>query len=440
MIKILILTGIEALNLLLSIYLAYELTEEREEGRRGAQRAFLLAVCAGAAALNILNLRLLYFNNFVWVQTDLLLMLLFKFSPGRHNFIRGGMAILVKHLTIYVDYVIGFLLTGDGNKCYSMSAVLHSERLEVLLFFFAARVVLFVSAAILLSRINGRFSDSLQNRRLLVSLDIISYIGICLIQYLFLWGINQVLIDSSYVALLLAVVHCIVFFIYVSATNRREREERIHTKNKLMESNYQKLYEEQKRLEQTAHDFKNHINVMMRYLEDGKYERAIDYGRRLKAPLEVISQRSWSGNEILDTILNIKLLEAGKKGIQVHTEIENMKNLPLSDYDLCAILSNLLDNAIEACEYVDAGKREISVSIKSMGCLFIMKIVNSMERKPIIRNDKFHTIKSDKDIHGIGLESVEASIKKYQGTLLLEHTENQFSVVVSVTEGSSPTE
>ena len=219
--------------------------------------------------------------------------------------------------------------------------------------------------------------------------------------------------------------------------NRREKEEKIYTKNKLMELNYQKLYEEQKRLEQTAHDFKNHINLMMRYLEEEKYEKAIEYGRKLENPLEVISQRSWSDNKILDTILNIKLLEARKKEIQIHTEIDNMVNLPLSDYDLCAILSNLLDNAIEACEYVEPKKREISVSIKSIGHLFIMKIVNSMEKKPIIRNDKFHTTKSDKDVHGIGLESVEASISKYQGTLLLEHTEDQFSAVVSVTGKSN---
>lgn len=436
MIKILILTGIEALSLIFCIYLAYELPEEKAEEHGGLQKAFLTAACVGMIALNTLNLRRLYYNSFVWIQTDLFLMLLFKCSPGRHNFIRGGIAILIKHLNIYMDYAVGFLLMGSGNERYPMRTVLHSERPEIMVIFLAARAVLLTMTYALLPKIKGRLSDSRQNRRLLVALDILSYIGLCLIQYLFLGEINQVQINSSYVALLLGVIHFIVFFIYVSATNRREREETIYTKNKLMEQNYQKLYEEQKRLEQTAHDFKNHINLMMRYLEDGKYEEAIRYGRKLETPLEVISQRSWSGNKMLDTILNIKLLEAREKEIQVHTEIDSMADLPLSDYDLCAILSNLLDNAVEACDYVDIGKREISVSIKSIGHLFIMKIVNSMEKKPVIRNDRFYTIKSDKDAHGIDLESVEASIRKYQGTLLLEHTEDQFSAVVSVTERS----
>ncbi len=437
MLKTLILIGNEAFGLLLCICLAYGMPEEKIEERTGIQKIFLLLVSTGVIALNVWNLRYLYYNSFVWIQTDLFLMFLFRYSPGRHNFIRGGIAILIKHLTIYVDYVIGFLLVGGGRVRYPMRTVLYSEKLEIIIIFLAVRAVLLIIVLAALSKIGGRFSDSRRNRVLLVTLDIISYIGVCLIQYLFLGEINHVQINSYYVALMLGVIHCIVFFIYVSAVNRREKEEKIYTKNKLMELNYQKLYEEQKRLEQTAHDFKNHINLMMRYLEEEKYEKAIEYGRKLENPLEVISQRSWSDNKILDTILNIKLLEARKKEIQIHTEIDNMVNLPLSDYDLCAILSNLLDNAIEACEYVEPKKREISVSIKSIGHLFIMKIVNSMEKKPIIRNDKFHTTKSDKDVHGIGLESVEASISKYQGTLLLEHTEDQFSAVVSVTGKSN---
>ena len=124
MIKILILTGIEALSLIFCIYLAYELPEEKAEEHGGLQKAFLTAACVGMIALNTLNLRRLYYNSFVWIQTDLFLMLLFKCSPGRHNFIRGGIAILIKHLNIYMDYAVGFLLMGSGNERYPMRTVL----------------------------------------------------------------------------------------------------------------------------------------------------------------------------------------------------------------------------------------------------------------------------------------------------------------------------
>lgn len=432
MIKILLLIGIEALNLFLCIYLAYGLPGEKEEGLTGKQKVLLLLACAAVIALNVVNLRYLYFNNLMWIQTDLFLLMLFKCIKGRHHFIRGGIAILVKHLTIYMDYAIGFLLIGSGNERYSMRAVLYNERLDVTCIFLSARVILLIAAIILLSQIEYRFTDFRQTRMVLMCVDIIGYIGVLLFQQLFLREINQIYVNSFYVTLVMGIILCIAFFAYNSIISRREREQLIYTTSKLMERNYQKLYDEQKRLEHTAHDFKNHINLLIKYLEEEKYQAAIDYGKKLTSPLEVVSRRSWSGNKILDTILNTKLSEAEQKRIQVHMEIDNMTKLPLTDYDLCVVLSNLFDNAIEACEYVEKQRKEISVSIKSTGYLFIIKIVNSMEKKPIKRNHQYYTTKSDKDVHGIGLESVRASIEKYQGTLLLKHTENEFTAVVSI--------
>ena len=60
-----------------------------------------------------------------------------------------------------------------------------------------------------------------------------------------------------------------------------------------------------------------------------------------------------------------------------------------------------------------------------------------MERKPIKKKQKYQTTKKDKEVHGIGLESVKSSLEKYQGTLLLEDTENQFTAVASVVEQNS---
>lgn len=436
MIKIIMLFVIEALSLFLCIYLAYELPGEKEEELTVRKKVLLLLICAGAAFCNAVNLRQLYYNNFVWIQTDLFLILLFKCSKRRHHFMRGGFAILVKHLTIYMDYAIGFLFVSGGIPDYTMETVLYGKRPEITSAFLFARIMLFVAVTSAIPQIKERISDLRQTRRVLLIVDVISYTGVILLQQLFLREIHQVTVNSFYVTLALGIVLCIVFFIYDSAISRREREQLINATSKLLEDNYRKLYSEQKRLEHTAHDFKNHINLLIKYLEEEKYTEAIDYGRKIASPLEVISQRCWSGNKIMDTILNTKLLEAEQKKIQVCMEIDNMTKLPLTEYDLCVVLSNLFDNAIESCEYVEQEKREISVSIKSVGALFIIKFVNSMGRKPVKKNHRYHTIKRDKDTHGIGLESVEASIGKYQGTLLLEHTESQFFAVVSIMEQS----
>lgn len=431
MAKIILLIGIEALNWFLCMYLAYILLKEKEEEPDLKQKFIWTLEWGGVTLFNSMNLLILYYNNGVWIQMDLLLMLVFKFRKGRHNFMRCEIAILVKHLTIYMDYAIGFLLIDMNSKGYSMKTVLYSEKIEIVIVFFAARILLLIAITILRPRIKGRFSDLRQTRRVLFIIDVISYMGVLLFQGLFIREIQHLYVNIFYVTLITGTILCIAVYMYDSMISRRERERLVDITNKLVEDNYQRLYNEQKRLEHTAHDFKNHIFLLTKYLEDGKFDEAIEYGRKLTNPLEVLVQRSWSGNKILDTILNTKLLEAERKNIQVHMEIDHMLELPLADYDLCVIVSNLFDNAIEACEHVKKGEKNIFVSIKSTDVLYVIKIVNSMEIKPVKKNHKYYTIKGDQEIHGIGLESVQASVEKYQGTLLLEHTENQFSALAS---------
>lgn len=434
MVKKILFVGIEALNWLLCMYLAYILLREKEEEPDLKQKVIRILEWAGVVTLNAINLPILYYNNAVWIQTDLLLMLVFKIRKGGHNFMRCGIAILVKHLTIYMDYAIGFLLIGIKSNSYSTESVQYSEKIEIVVAFFVVRIILFIAIIILRPQVEGRFSDLRQTRRVLFIVDIISYMGVLLFQGLFIREIQHLYVNVFYVALAMGTILCIVFYMYDSMISRRERERIIDTANKLMEDNYQRLYSEQKRLEHTAHDFKNHIFLLTKYLEHGKFDEAIEYGKKLTNPLEVLVQRSWSGNKILDTILNTKLLEAERKNIQVHMEIDNMLELPLADYDLCVIVSNLFDNAIEACEHVKRDEKDIFVSIKSTDVFYVIKIVNSMEIKPVKKNHKYYTIKEDQEIHGIGLESVRTSVEKYQGTLLLDYTENQFSAVVSIME------
>ena len=333
MVKKILFVGIEALNWLLCMYLAYILLREKEEEPDLKQKVIRILEWAGVVTLNAINLPILYYNNAVWIQTDLLLMLVFKIRKGRHNFMRCGIAILVKHLTIYMDYAIGFLFIAIGNHYYK--SVLYGEKIEVISTFFTARIILFIVINMLLPKIKGRFSDLRQTRRALVIVDMVSYMGVLLLQQLFTRNIQHLYVNGFYVTLAMGSILCIAFYSYDSMISRRERERIIDTANKLVEDNYQRLYNEQRRLEHTAHDFKNHIFLLTKYLEDGKYDEAIEYGKKLTNPLKVLVQRSWSGNKILDTILNTKLLEAERKNIQVHMEIDNMLQDKLSKLQKC---------------------------------------------------------------------------------------------------------
>lgn len=159
MVKIILLTGIEALNLYLCIYLAYNLIAERADSRTVKQKVLLILICGIISFFNALNLQTLYYNNGVWITTDLFLMLLFKYRKERHNLMRGCIAILTKHLIIYIDYAMGFLLMNNDKVNYSMRTVLYSKNLKISGIFLAVRIILLIAVIILTSQIKRKFSD-----------------------------------------------------------------------------------------------------------------------------------------------------------------------------------------------------------------------------------------------------------------------------------------
>lgn len=126
--KLILFIGIEVLNGVLCVYLAYVLLKEKEEMLTLRQKALQLFEWMLIVVLNAVNLPILYYNNVVWIQTDLFFLLFFKFRQGRHNLIRAGIAILVRHLIIYMDYAIGFLLVGSKDISFSMETVLYSKK------------------------------------------------------------------------------------------------------------------------------------------------------------------------------------------------------------------------------------------------------------------------------------------------------------------------
>ena len=97
------------------------------------------------------------------------------------------------------------------------------------------------------------------------------------------------------------------------------------------------------------HDYRNHIQVMKVYLEEGETEKLGKYLEDLQLDLNSVDTVVKTGNTMIDAILNSKLSLAYKRDIDVSVKAVVPKNLGIPDIDLCVIIGNLLDNAMEAC-------------------------------------------------------------------------------------------
>lgn len=151
----------------------------------------------------------------------------------------------------------------------------------------------------------------------------------------------------------------------------------------------------------------------------------------MREPLQNIKHYISSGNDVLDIILNYKLAEAEKRKIKVEVVTEKLNKMEIDENDLCAIFSNLIDNAIEACEYMENEEKWIRILIKNIGEIMIFNISNSYigEKEGIKKNIYGEIQSTQKGLHGYGLHSVKTKIEKYGGNLELNFENNTFNAM-----------
>lgn len=212
---------------------------------------------------------------------------------------------------------------------------------------------------------------------------------------------------------------------------REIQKEKAYTvqQNQVLETNYITVKESYESNAKLYHDMRNHMALLQRYLEDEKVPEAKEYLKKLSGERALYPASNYTGLETIDYILSQKKNKAVKNHIQMEIHAEYPKDCKINHVDLCTILTNLLDNAIEACmEQPEGEKRDIQVTIRRVHQFIIIRIANSSITPPKIRDGKLITTKRDAVMHGWGMKSVATAVEKYQGTLDYEY-ENQVVTV-----------
>ena len=180
------------------------------------------------------------------------------------------------------------------------------------------------------------------------------------------------------------------------------------------------------------HDFHNHIDILRNYLMTGSTDKAIGYLDNLYSPIQGFTQTVWTGDEIVDYLINSKISLATSQNIQIKTNIEFPRHTNIQSVDLTAILGNLLDNAIEATIGVAENLRFINITIRRINDMIIMKVENGCKTAPEMSEGMIQTSKSNKSLHGWGLKSVQTAVERYDGTIEAGYDDHTFRAVVTL--------
>ncbi len=232
-------------------------------------------------------------------------------------------------------------------------------------------------------------------------------------------------------AVLLLIANVVVFFFYErSLENASQLAEltAVRQKNELDRQHYDLVEQTNQEIKTLAHDMKNHL-IAIRSMDST--EAVGTYIDKLYPQVDAVSTVGSSGNKMLDLIINKYQKLCQKDNIHFTAETKTANLHYVEDTDLSAMLSNLLDNAVEAAKKSIFKTVTLSVFNKNARCDAVV-IENSCDSAPHSENGNLITTKNDRQLHGIGLKSVVATAQKYNALFdwMYDEAAKQFTVTL----------
>lgn len=177
------------------------------------------------------------------------------------------------------------------------------------------------------------------------------------------------------------------------------------------------------------HDYRNHIQVLNSYAEQGDLEAVKRYLKELDLDLNTVDTAIKTGNKMTDVILNSKISLARSKEITVRADAHVPVSLSTSELDLCIIIGNLFDNAIEACMQLPKEERLIRVYMDMKNTQLYMSFTNTTALKKQNKvGTRFLTTKGSG--HGYGLVRIDTIVERNQGYLSRNSEDGAFTTEI----------
>lgn len=224
----------------------------------------------------------------------------------------------------------------------------------------------------------------------------------------------------------IGIVCCVIYFIYKIFKLTYNQNE-IIKQLKVQKEYSEKMLTNDEKLRDFRHDYRNHMIVINSLLESGRTDRAREYLNNMNNGLSSVLTKISTGNFISDALINNKAVLAAEHDISINFTGRVISS-GIADEDLCTILANALDNAIEATKNLSTNKT-ISIDAVHKGGFFIINISNPVETEVKIKKDgTIKTSKKNHSEHGIGIRNVQKTAKKYNGTVLITCENKVFSM------------
>ncbi len=247
------------------------------------------------------------------------------------------------------------------------------------------------------------------------------------------YGVQRTYLLANFIPLVLSTL--LIFFTYYLislAINRTKRHQQLEKQLTLERDHYHNLNESINTTKVIRHDLRHHMVTILEYLKKNNADAAQEYLNKLCNLYDDSSIPTVCRNRSADAIISHYLKLAKQQDIAVVTNLNIPDNLGIDNLDLCVVIGNCLENAIEACSNIsDSEARFVDINVTITKGHLVIKIENSFNGLVQHKDDSFFSTKKGLD-HGIGISSVKTLVDKYQGDYLVSLDQLIFKVIISL--------
>lgn len=339
-------------------------------------------------------------------------------------------SIIIDLSTLLISYIsLNLLGMLSGN---TLEEMIDSRGLIRLLNLFITKVLLFEVTRVIL-RIKGKKNFSFELSEIFAISFIFTVtliIGLGVFRANLSSGVSSESLISLIIGIGLIAINVFTYVLMKRISDKNLDRERLLLDKAQSELYFSQLAEYEKQfneMRKIRHDMKNHLQCLAALVSQNNNKEAKSYiddiiENKLNFGYDYIK----TGNKIVDTVFNMKLFQCKKDNIATTVHI-NRFDTYVEDTDMCALLSNILDNAIEASRK-EAENKEIRIEAMPKKGYVNLIIKNAISYSVLETNPELKTTKTNTLIHGIGMHSVSDIVKKYDGMIDFFEQSNYFIV------------
>ena len=212
--------------------------------------------------------------------------------------------------------------------------------------------------------------------------------------------------------------------------DRMRHQQETDRQLRLQSEYYEELAQQVAQARKTRHDFKHHIAAIQGYIDANVRDGLQEYCRKFQQTNTPSVLIPYSGNAAADGVLYHSMLKAAQDNIHFDL-IGIIHSKGIEDIDLCVLLGNALDNALEGCMTVDRD-RSISVIAEAEAQVLSIVVHNSFDGNVVKGDSGIHSRKREYSRPGVGLASMEAICLKYGGYMDISYDEHTFTLLISL--------